>query len=599
MDIFVLIGFLGGLALFLYGMRTMGQGLESLSGGGMRATLARLCSTPWRGVLVGAAVTAAIQSSSATTVMVIGFVNSGLMTLGHAVGVIMGANLGTTVTSWLLSLTGIGGDSTLLRLLKPESLASLLTLIGVVLLLLRRADGHERRGRVGSILAGLGILFFGMEMMSGAVEPLTASPGFVGLLTLFSSPVAGLLVGAAMTAIVQSSSAAIGILQALTASGGVTLAAAVPIVMGQNVGTCITTLLSSVGASKNARRAALVHLYFNAIGAAVLMAIFCVVKYALRPELLSWAATPAAVAGIHTAFNVLSLLLLYPFSRQLERLTELTVSRRRRPADGAVDAADEAAVVEADAELRHAPHTPYSLLDPRFLRSPALALEVCRRSFLRMLGLSRDSLAALRGTDDGGAAVEQNERLIDHYKADLEAYMLRLSATPLSERDMTALVGLMYAVGDAERIGDHTVSLSAALDALRSDGGGEHEAELEALVSSAGELLRLTEQACDDDAAVTAGSVTELCSRLSAQCEAYRERQVARLEKGQTSPTCAAEHFSLAAALGRIAAHCASIVEYGCAAGTASRFGGAAARVQARVRLLMRRGATAGQGEVK
>lgn len=593
MDIFVLIGFLGGLALFLYGMRTMGQGLESLSGGGMRTTLARLCSTPWRGVLVGAAVTAAIQSSSATTVMVIGFVNSGLMTLGHAVGVIMGANLGTTVTSWLLSLTGIGGDSTLLRLLKPESLASLLTLVGVVLMLLRRADGHERRGRVGSILAGLGILFFGMEMMSSAVEPLTASPGFAGLLTLFSSPVAGLLVGAAMTAIVQSSSAAIGILQALTASGGVTLAAAVPIVMGQNVGTCITTLLSSVGASKNARRAALVHLYFNAIGAAVLMAVFCVVKYALRPELLSRAATPAAVAGIHTAFNVLSLLLLYPFSRQLERLTELTVSRRR-----AANAADEAAVAATEDELPHAPHTPYSLLDPRFLRSPALALEVCRRSFLRMLGLSRDSLAALRGTDGGGAEVEQNEQLIDHYKADLEAYMLRLSATPLSERDMTALVGLMYAVGDAERIGDHTVSLSAALDALRAGGGEEHEAELEALVSSAGELLRLTEQACDD-AAVTADSVTELCSRLSSQCEAYRERQVARLERGQTSPTCAAEHFSLAVALGRIAAHCASIVEYGCAAGTTSHFGGAAARVQARVRLLMRRGATAGQGEVK
>lgn len=587
MDIFVLISFLGGLALFLYGMRTMGQGLEALSGGSMRATLARLCSTPWRGVLVGAAVTAAIQSSSATTVMVIGFVNSGLMTLGHAVGVIMGANLGTTVTSWLLSLTGIGGDSTVLRLLKPASLASLLTLVGVVLLMLRRADGHERRGRVGSILAGLGILFFGMEMMSGAVEPLTSSPGFAEILTLFSSPIAGLLVGAVMTAIVQSSSAAIGILQALTASGGVTLAAAVPIVMGQNVGTCITTLLSSVGASKNARRAALVHLYFNAIGAAVLMAVFCVVKYVLRPELLSRAATPAAVAGIHTAFNVLSLLLLYPFSHRLERLTELTVSRRRRTTNGALDAADEASTPEAE--------TSYSLLDPRFLRSPAMALEVCRRSFLRMLGLSRDSLAALRNTDGGETAVAQNERLIDHYKADLEAYMLRLSATPLSERDMTALVGLMYAVGDAARIGDHVISLAAALDGVDQEGRDE----LDALVSSADELLRLTELACVGDAAVTAGSVTEHCRRLTAQCAAYRERQVERLERGQALPTRAAEHFSLAAALGRIAAHCASIVEYGCATGTTSHFGSAAARVQARVRLLMRRGATAGQGEVK
>lgn len=584
MDIFVLISFLGGLSLFLYGMRTMGQGLEALSGGSMRATLARLCSTPWRGVLVGAAVTAAIQSSSATTVMVIGFVNSGLMTLRHAVGVIMGANLGTTVTSWLLSLTGIGGDSTVLRLLKPASLASLLTLCGVLLLLLRRADGHERRGRVGGILAGLGILFFGMEMMSSAVEPLTTAPGFARLLTLFSSPVAGLLVGAAMTAIVQSSSAAIGILQALTASGSVTLATAVPIVMGQNIGTCVTTLISSVGASKNARRAALVHLYFNAIGAAVLMAAFCVVKYVLRPELLSRAATPAAVAGIHTAFNVLSLLLLYPFSRGLERLTELTVSafaHRKRSDDGKLDG------VEAS-------EAQYSLLDPRFLRSPAVALEVCRRSFLRMLSLSRDIL-----TVSDEASVAQNGRLIHSYRVDLEAYMRRLSATPLSERDMTELVGLMYAVGDAWRIGDHAESLSAALGALREVGGEENNVETDKLVLSVRELLLSAEQACTAGAAGAQATVSEHCRRLAEQCEIYRKQQVERLECGQSSPACAAEHFSLVTAMGRIAAHCASIVEYGCAAEASPCLGGAAARVQARVRLLMRRSAASERGEVK
>ena len=333
MDIFMLFSFLGGLALFLYGMKTLGSGLEQLSGDRMRSLLARLCSTTGRGVLVGAAVTAAIQSSSATTVMVVGFVNSGLMQLSHAVGVIMGANLGTTATSWILSLTGIEGNSFFVRLLKPSSLAPLLTFAGVVPIMFSKKESLRR---VGGILAGLGILFFGMQTMSDAVEPLGKLPWFGQLLTLFSNPLAGLLAGIALTALIQSSSASIGILQALSASGGVTFSTAIPIVMGQNIGTCVTTLISSVGASKNAKRAAFIHLYFNVIGTAVLLVAFYGLNALLRFEFYSAAVTPFNIAVIHTLFNVISTVILFPFATLLRRLAERTVGdgRPRRPRVG-------------------------------------------------------------------------------------------------------------------------------------------------------------------------------------------------------------------------------------------------------------------------
>ncbi len=329
MDIFMLFSFLGGLALFLYGMKTLGSGLEQLSGDRMRSLLARLCSTPLRGVLVGAVVTAAIQSSSATTVMVVGFVNSGLMQLSHAVGVIMGANLGTTITSWILSLTGIEGDNFFIRLLKPSSLAPLLTFAGVVPIMFSK---NESRRRVGSILAGLGILFFGMQLMSDSVEPLSELPQFQQLLTLFSNPLAGLAAGLILTAVIQSSSASIGILQALSVSGSVAFSSAIPIIMGQNIGTCVTTLISSIGASKNAKRAAFIHLYFNVIGTAILLLAFYGIHALVRFDFYTAAVTPFWIAVIHTLFNVISTVILFPFSSFLQRLAERTVgdSPRRR-----------------------------------------------------------------------------------------------------------------------------------------------------------------------------------------------------------------------------------------------------------------------------
>lgn len=325
MDIFVLLELIGGLALFLYGMRVLSRGLEALSGERLEVVLAGLCRTPLRGVLLGTAVTAVIQSSSATTVMVVGLVNSGLMLPTQSVGVIMGANLGTTATSWLLSLTGLESESVGVRLLKPSSLAPMLMAVGAVLALVSR---KKRASHTGEILSGLGILFFGMQMMSDAVRPLSELPAFADALTLFSSPIAGLLAGAVLTAMIQSSSASIGILQAVATGGGIGFSSAFPIILGQNIGTCVTTLLSSLGTDRNAKRAAFVHLYFNVVGTAVAMAVFYGLRAVAAPDLFDHPITPVQIALTHTLFNVLSIIILFPFSGLLLRLADRTVAGR-------------------------------------------------------------------------------------------------------------------------------------------------------------------------------------------------------------------------------------------------------------------------------
>lgn len=324
----LILAFLAGLAFFLYGMREVSDGLRALAGARLAGVLSRFSRTPLRGLLLGALVTAAVQSSSATTVMVVGFVNSGVMPLANAVGVIMGANLGTTATAWLLSLAGVSGGVPLLRFFKPSTLAPLLALAGVVLLFAAREK--EKRRVLGTVLFGFGLLFAGMNQMSGAVAPLADSPEFARLFLIFQNPVAGLLLGALLTALMQSSSASVGVLQALCATGTVTLGTVVPIVMGQNIGTCVTALLSGLGTSRNAKRAALLHLYFNVLGAAVLLGVFYVL---LKLGMIQGAQVVGAgtVATVHTLFNLAATLLLLPFSKQLLRLTELTVKNREKP----------------------------------------------------------------------------------------------------------------------------------------------------------------------------------------------------------------------------------------------------------------------------
>ncbi len=446
MDIFGVLNMMCGLALFLYGMHVMGEGLSRTSGGKLESILERLTQNKIKAVLLGAGVTAVIQSSSATTVMVVGFVNSGIMRLSQAAGVIMGANIGTTVTSWILSLTGIESSNWLLKLCKPSSFTPVLAVVGVVFVMFTKS---EKKHNIGTILVGFTVLMTGMEMMSSAVEPLADVPEFTNILLMFTNPVLGMLAGLLLTAVIQSSSASVGILQALCMTGAVPYSAALPIIMGQNIGTCVTALLSSIGASKNAKRAALIHLYFNVIGTTLFMLVFYAIHAVVPFEFMCRAANAAGIAMIHTTFNVLATLVLLPFSGLLERLATLTIRDNEH-----VERIDD-----------------FQLLDERFLSTPAFAVEQCRVVAGRMAELTRESIfgaiALIDGdpvTDEKMERIEALETKIDHYEDKLGTYMVKLSRARLSREDGHTISVLLHSISDLERISDHAVNL---LDSAR------------------------------------------------------------------------------------------------------------------------------------
>ena len=419
MDFFGVLTMLGGLALFLYGMETMGKGLEKLSGGRLERILEKLTSNPIKAVLLGAGVTAIIQSSSATTVMVVGFVNSGIMKLTQAVGIIMGANIGTTVTSWLLSLTGIESGNFFVQLLKPTSFSPILALIGVCFIMFSK---KEKKKDAGTIMIGFAILMTGMETMSGAVKPLANVPEFTGILTMFSNPVLGMIAGAVLTAIIQSSSASVGILQALCATGAVNFSTALPIIMGQNIGTCITAILSAIGAKKNAKRAAAVHLYFNLIGTVIFMTVFYLINAVVGFSFFHQAATPAGIAIIHSVFNVTATIILLPFAKGLEKLACLTIRDKKED-------------VVVSAEDRE-----FMILEPRFLEKPAFAVEQSRNAARKMAEESHNALfTALslvdKYSEEGVERVENMESKVDRYEDELGTYLVKLSHKDISEAD--------------------------------------------------------------------------------------------------------------------------------------------------------------------
>ena len=435
------LNMLCGLALFLYGMHVMGEGLTRASGGKLEGILEKLTKSKLKAVLLGAAVTAVIQSSSATTVMVVGFVNSGIMRLSQAAGVIMGANIGTTITSWILSLTGIQGDNLLLTLCKPSTFTPVLAMIGVVCLLFTKSD---KKHDAGSIMVGFAVLMTGMEMMSGAVKPLANVPEFTNILLMFTNPILGVIAGMLLTAIIQSSSASVGILQALCATGAVKYSAALPIIMGQNIGTCVTALLAGVGASKNAKRAALIHLYFNIIGTVLFMAAFYGINVVFPFAFLDDAANAAGIAVIHTTFNIIATAVLLPFSGTLEKLATLTIRD-----DNTVERIDD-----------------FQLLDERFLSNPAFAVEQCKVVTDRMAQLTREAIfAAIALVDGGEYTAEKAERIealetkIDRYEDKLGTYMVKLSRAKLSQKDGHTLSRLLHSISDFERISDHAVNL--------------------------------------------------------------------------------------------------------------------------------------------
>ena len=435
------LNMLCGLALFLYGMHVMGEGLTRASGGKLEGILEKLTKSKLKAVLLGAAVTAVIQSSSATTVMVVGFVNSGIMRLSQAAGVIMGANIGTTITSWILSLTGIQGDNLLLTLCKPSTFTPVLAMIGVVCLLFTKSD---KKHDAGSIMVGFAVLMTGMEMMSGAVKPLANVPEFTNILLMFTNPILGVIAGMLLTAIIQSSSASVGILQALCATGAVKYSAALPIIMGQNIGTCVTALLAGVGASKNAKRAALIHLYFNIIGTVLFMAAFYGINVVFPFAFLDDAANAAGIAVIHTTFNIIATAVLLPFSGTLEKLATLTIRD-----DNTVERIDD-----------------FQLLDERFLSNPAFAVEQCKVVTDRMAQLTREAIFDAIMLIDGGEYTEEKaeriealETKIDRYEDKLGTYMVKLSRAKLSQKDGHTLSLLLHSISDFERISDHAVNL--------------------------------------------------------------------------------------------------------------------------------------------
>ena len=443
MDFFSILTLLGGLAMFLYGMQVMGDGLEKLTGGKLEKILENLSSNRLKAVLVGAAVTAVIQSSSATTVMVVGFVNSGIMHLSQAVGFIMGANIGTTITAWILSLAGIESSNFFVKLLNPSSFSPILALIGVIFIVFLH---DEKKKDIGNIMVGFAVLMFGMNTMSGAVKPLAQVPEFTNILLKFSNPILGVLAGALLTAVIQSSSASVGILQALCVTGAVQYGTALPIIMGQNIGTCITAMLSSVGATKNAKRAAVVHLYFNIVGTIAFMGVFYLLNTFLHFSFINDVAGPAGIAVIHSAFNVIATVVLLPFGDVLVKMACATIR----------DTKEEKAISEEDQE--------FMILESRFLSNPGIAIEQSKTAAKKMAEQSQNALKLSFGLldsfqEENAFRVEKIEAKVDRYEDELGTYLIKLNQKELSVEDSHSLSIMLHCIGDFERISDHALSI--------------------------------------------------------------------------------------------------------------------------------------------
>ena len=548
MDFFSILTMIGGLALFLYGMHVLGEGLSKASGGRMEQVLEKLTSGKWKAVLLGAGVTAVIQSSSATTVMVVGFVNSGIMKLSNAIGVIMGANIGTTITSWLLGLTGIESDNFFIQLLKPTSFSPVLAIIGVGFLLFSKKDKYKN---AATIMIGFSVLMFGMETMSAAVKPLADVPEFRNFLLVFSNPVLGMIAGLILTAIIQSSSASVGILQALCATGSLSYATALPIIMGQNIGTCVTALLSSIGTSKNARRAAIVHLYFNLIGTVVFMIVFYSLNALIGFSFMNVSAEPFGIAVIHTIFNVFATCLLLPFSQLLEKLAYLTIQE---------DASEHIAVRYIDEDIK--------VLDSRFMNNPALAMEQCRRVIFHMADTVKQSYDQAVGLLEGYneeivAGVVQMEKDVDRYEDVLGTYLLKLTGRELSERDSQALTLYLQSIGDFERISDHAVSIAMSYDKMEQKEmhfSSKAQEELRIFTKAIHQIIDTSFRSFQENDISLVYEVEALQAVVDDLSVEVRKRHVKRLRKGKCTIELGFLLSDIVTGYERIAAHCVHLV---------------------------------------
>lgn len=539
MDIFNILEMIGGLCLFLFGMNIMGQALERRAGNSLRTLLRKLTTNRIAGFLTGLGVTAVIQSSSATTVMVVGFVNSGLMTLGQAINVIMGANVGTTVTAWILSLGAIDSDNLFMQLLKPTSFTPVLALIGIIFYMFLKSD---KKKDTGMILLGFATLMIGMDIMSDAVSGLKDVPAFQNLFLLFTNPLLGVLAGALLTAVIQSSSASVGILQALSATGQVTLGAAIPIIMGQNIGTCITALLSSVGANKNARRASIVHLLFNIIGTTICLILFVLVGAVFKPAILSGPANQFNIAVCHSIFNVICTLVLLPQGALLEKLATRLVPDNKTP-----DVVEE--------------------LDERLLATPSLALERCRMLAVDMANAASESIHnGLRCLTDYSPELAENVRALedktDHFEDILGTYLVKLSTQAANESDSAEAAGLLKIIGDLERISDHAVNLVESAEEIAQKGLNFTPAAIKELETIRLAVEEVVTYACSsfisNDTAI-AMKVEPLEEVIDDLKEALRTRHILRLQRGMCSIEAGFVWSDLLTGLERTSDHCSNV----------------------------------------
>lgn len=546
MDIFSVLTMFGGLALFLYGMNALGDGLAKLSGGRLEKILEKLTSSKIKGVLLGAVVTAAIQSSSATTVMVVGFVNSGIMKLTQAISIIMGANIGTTATSWILSLSGIESDSTLIQLLKPSSFSPIFAIIGIIMIMFSK---KERMKDVGNILIGFAILMFGMETMSAAVKPLANNASFTSLLTMFTNPVLGVVAGALLTAIIQSSSASVGILQALCVTGSLNYYMVFPIVLGQNIGTCVTAMISSIGASKNAKRTALVHLYFNLMGVAIFMIGFYSLTSFIDFAFLDDVVSPAGIAILHSTFNIGATLLLLPFTKGLEKLARLTIRN------------------DKDDEKANKVDNDFRALDLRFLDQPSYAIDQARKVTISMAYHSKECLfkamSLLENYDEEIAKdVVELENRVDKYEDRIGTYLVKISSRNLSESDSRVLTELLHCIGDFERIADHAVNLLAASKEMHEKKlvfSEEANKELKVFSKAIRDIVESTVVVFEEKDMVVASIIEPMEEVIDNLSDELKNRHIRRLAENKCTIELGFIFSDITTNFERISDHCSNV----------------------------------------
>ena len=541
MDIISIFTLVGGLAFFLYGMNVMGSSLEKLAGGKLERVLEKLTNNPFKGALLGALVTGIIQSSSATTVMVVGFVNSGLMSLKQAVGVIMGANIGTTITSWILSLMGIESTNLLVRLFKPDSFAPILAFIGIILLMTNK-KGNKRH--IGEILVGFGVLIFGMTTMS---DVFSVVPQFSNALTMFSDvpywgPILGILVGLVVTCIIQSSSASVGILQAISLSGGLTYATVIPILLGQNIGTCVSALISSIGANKKAKQAALVHFYFNLIGKSFVLIIFYILNYFIQFKFMSMTAGPVEIAIAHSAYSIFAVLLFFPFQKWFVKLAEISVKDKDKT-------------------------TEFAVLDERFFATPGFAVEQCNNMAIKMAELVKEtlfeSIEMLSKYDPKKVLLlEEKEEKIDLYEDKLGSYLVKLGSYETSEKDSNEISKILHSIGDLERIGDHAKNILEVATELHdkqvkfSDDAAK---ELETITNAIIEIVNITMKAYIEEDTELAVHIEPLEQVIDDLTDELKARHIRRLRHNHCTIEIGFIYSDLLDNYERVSDHCSNI----------------------------------------